>query len=127
MNGWSRETTIRAAEMWRRGDSAGVISAALGVSRSAVIARLRRLGVTRAVRDPSASLRPPAKPRKPKTAQRPKPSPLWLSFAELPARACRYPNEFDGETRFCAAPTPWGSRYCAAHRALVYVSREVAR
>lgn len=117
MSAWSSD---RAAELWRNGHSAGKIAKTVGASRSAVIGKLRRLGVTRAVRSPSLSLRSPAKPRDPKPASPPKPSPLWLSFAELPARACRYPNEFNGEMRFCAAPTPWGSPYCRGHRQLVY-------
>jgi hypothetical protein len=55
----STEATARAAEMWRLGYSAGLIAEAVGSTRSAVVAKLRRLGVKRAVQSPSASLSPP--------------------------------------------------------------------
>ena len=117
MTGWSCETTIRAAEMWRRGYSAVVISAALGASRFAVIARLRRFGVKRAVQSPSASLRPP--PAKP---QKPKPKlvcePLWItSLLDLKPGMCRFVRDSDGGIEFCGAATQsLSSSWCPAHK-----------
>ena len=63
----SKGARARTAEMWRRSQSASVIAEADGSTRSAVVARLRRLGARCAVRAPTVSPRPPpAQPRKPK-------------------------------------------------------------
>jgi hypothetical protein len=120
----SAEATARAAEMWRRGYSAGLIAEAVGSTRSAVVAKLRRLGVRRAVRDPTGSLRPPpAKPRK----HKPQPvcEPIWVTFVELNAGMCRYPREVDGAPRFCGAATQsLSSSWCPAHKLICYTQRE---
>jgi hypothetical protein len=127
----SAEATARAAEMWRRGYSAGLIAEAVGSTRSAVVAKLRRLGVRRAVRDPTGSLRPPpAKPRK----HKPQPvcEPIWVTFVELNAGMCRYPREVDGAPRFCypqrearpgATPVP---RQASAQRSDAHPPRPAA-
>jgi hypothetical protein len=117
---WSREETVRAAEMWRQGSSAGVIAAALGVSRSAVVAKLRRLGVKRAVLAPTVSPRPPpAKPRKPKPSPPPKLvcKPRWIEITELRPGLCRYPRETESGVRFCGGATgSLSSSWCPAHK-----------
>jgi hypothetical protein len=84
----SREATARAAEVWRLGYSAGLIAEAVGSTRSAVVAKLRRLGIKRAVQSPSASLRPPpAKPRKPKPKLMLVCEPLWIEFCGAATRS----------------------------------------
>ena len=122
---WSRETTV-AAEMWRQGSSAGVIAAALGVSRSAVVAKLRRLGVKRAVQSPSASLRlPPAKPRKPKLVCKP----LWItSLLDLEPGMGRTARNGDGGVEFCGAATQsLSSSWCPAHKLICCATQEHER
>jgi hypothetical protein len=117
---WSREKTVRTAEMWRQGSSAGVIAAAPGVSRSAVVAKLRRLGVKRAVPAPTVSLRaPPAKPRKTKPSPPPKLvcRPPWIEITELHSGVCRYARETESGVRFCGGTTgSLSSSWCPAHK-----------
>jgi hypothetical protein len=119
MTEWSSD---RAAELWREGHSAGEIAKIVGASRSAVIGKLRRLGVTRAVRSPSVSLRPASptpSPRKTKPSPPPKlvGKPRWMEITELRAGVCRYPRETESGVRFCGGATgSLSSSWCPAHK-----------
>lgn len=44
---WNPQRLEMLARLWERGDTATQIGAALGISRSAVLAKARRLGLTR--------------------------------------------------------------------------------
>jgi hypothetical protein len=113
----SKEARARAAEMWRRSQSAGVIAEGVGPARSAVVAKLRRFGVRRAVQSPGASLRPqPAKPRKPKLKL--VCEPLWItSLLDLKPGMCRFARDGDGRVEFCGAATQsLSSSWCPAHK-----------
>jgi hypothetical protein len=116
----SREATARAAEMGRLGYSAGLIADAVGSTRSAVVAKLRRLGVKRAVPAPTVSLRaPPAKPCKTKPSPPPKLvcRPPWIEITELRPGVCRYPRETESGVRFCGGATgSLSSSWCPAHK-----------
>jgi GcrA cell cycle regulator len=142
---WTPERESRALRLYlREGCTAAEVADALGsgVSRAAVIAKIRRLGFLK--RDacdrkpaPLAAPRvgaranwlrprlPPQRPPLPMPPLREVPptgSPCRLAF--LPSTACRWPIDDPGPGRmhttlFCAAPAPDGI-YCIAHRALAH-------
>ncbi len=131
--GWTREAKIRAADSWRQGISAGLIAAKLEASRRAVVAKLRRMGMTRAnqaqpsfsfLPPPSANPRAKPKPGQPKPAQDQSP---WIPFGALAPRACRFPRGEGAEMRFCGAAAEWPSRYCKAHKDICSSTREPRR
>jgi hypothetical protein len=124
----SREATARAAEMWRVGYSAGLIAKAVGSTRSAVVATLRRLRVKRAVQSPNASLRPPsAKPRKPKLKL--VCEPLWItSLLDLKPGMCRFVRDGGGGVEFCGAATlSLSSSWCPVHKLICCATHEHER
>lgn len=88
---WSRELTVEAARLWRTGASAGTIAQRVGVSRGAVIDKLRRIGVKREPQPPSVTVRPPPARAKPNPRRVPAPAceARWTSFADLPRGGCR--------------------------------------
>jgi hypothetical protein len=123
----SREATARAAEMWRLGYSAGLIAEAVGSSRSAVVAKVRRLGVKRAVRDPTVSLRP--RPARPRAKPKPKPdlvcNPRWITLPNLKPGMCRFVRDGDGVVEFCGAATQsLSSPWCPAHKLICCAPQE---
>jgi hypothetical protein len=112
---WSRETTVRAAEM-RQGSSAGVIAAMIGASRDAVVAKLRRLGVKRAVPAPTVSL-PAPRTKRPSPLLKPVCKPRLIEITELHPGVCRYPRETESGVRFCRGATgSLSSSWCPAHK-----------
>ena len=137
---WTRQREAQALRLFlREGLTAAEVAEVLGgVTRAAVISKVRRLGflkragqpaaerVTEVVRRPRIDRRlPPKRPPQPMPELREVPSagePCRLAC--LPAGACHWPIDDPGPSRmhlalFCAGPAPDGV-YCAAHRALAH-------
>jgi GcrA cell cycle regulator len=142
---WTPERESWALRLYlREGCTAAEVADALGcgVSRAAVIAKVRRLGFLK--RDVCAGqpaplapprpasyasrLRPRLPPQRPPLPMPPlrevPPAGTPCRLACLPRAACRWPIDDPGPGRmhatlFCAAPTPDGV-YCTAHRALAH-------
>jgi len=132
---WNETTIERAKSLFLSGIPASVIAKEIGaVSRSAVIGKMHRAGVTSPKpRNAEARIVKRQEAQPPKQAQLPSPSPVALvpddlggkTIIELTARECRFPlRETAGTHRFCAAPTAAGESYCPACRALVYDNRQ---
>lgn len=139
---WTPEREARALRLFlREGLTAAEVADALGegVSRAAVVGKIRRLGflkrdsncrrpragVTK-VYGPRLDVRlPPQLPAMPlPTLREAAPTGAPCRLACLPDRACRWPIDDPGPGRmhtvlFCAGPAPHGA-YCDAHRALAY-------
>jgi len=140
---WTPERVARALRLFlREGFTAAEVADALGggVSRAAVIGKIRRLGFLK--RDvetrPQRSAAPPKvcgpgferrlPPQRPPLPLPPlrevEPTGRPCSLVCLPERACRWPIDDPGPGRmhrvlFCAGPAPDGP-YCDAHRALAH-------
>ncbi len=136
---WTPEREARALRLFlREGFTAAEVADALGggVSRAAVIGKIRRLGflkraIRAAARAPARACAcrprierrlPPARPPLPLPPLREAPaSGVPCRLECLPADACRWPIDDPGPGRmhaalFCAGPTTGGA-YCAAHQA----------
>jgi GcrA cell cycle regulator len=140
---WTPERVARALRLFlREGFTAAEVADALGhgVSRAAVIGKIRRLGYRKSdVASPpprAAAARkvcssaferrlppqPPPLPLPPLREIEPTGRPCRLAC--LPRNACRWPIDDPGPGRmhmvlFCAGPAPLGP-YCDAHRALAH-------
>lgn len=141
---WTADRETRAVRLYiRERLTAAEVAEALGegVSRAAVIGKLRRLGFlkrdAKSCESPAGVARPAARAPSPGVERRlppmraPKPLPPLreaaatgspLILACLPANACRWPIDDPGPgrmhlARFCAGPAA-GGPYCAVHAAL---------
>jgi len=138
---WTEARVARLVELWSERMSAAKIADVLGagVSRSAVVGKLFRMGLHRSeeqryeaqaegARRTSARRRagsgrrgPPALP----TSPLPPPTPCavvprLVPLALLQRSACRWPYEVDGEIRFCGHAAQGGRSYCPEHHAIAY-------
>jgi len=140
---WTEARVARLVELWSARLSAATIAARLGdgISRSAVVGKLFRLGLRRTdeqryeaqaegARRTGARRRatshlarrsPPPMPVSPL----PPPSPCavvprLVPLPLLQRGACRWPYEADGETRFCGHAARGGRSYCPDHHAIAY-------
>lgn len=144
---WTDARIERMTVLWHEGKSATEIAIIIGgLSRNAVVGKLNRLGLKRAVKNrPAASIgrpRPGKSPKdvceteKPRPAAvetpRPvvssviKPEPLNFSLFDLAQNDCRFP--VSGEkagTLFCGHNVAQGSTYCTYHARVAYIPREV--
>jgi GcrA cell cycle regulator len=139
---WTPEREARALRLFlREGFTAAEVADLLGdgVSRAAVIGKIRRLGFRKrdVVRQQRPATTPPAcrpvverqlPPQRPPLPLPPlreaEPTGSPCRLACLPERACRWPIDDPGPGRmhavlFCAGPAPDGP-YCDAHRALAH-------
>jgi GcrA cell cycle regulator len=139
---WTPEREARALRLFlREGFTAAEVAEALGegVSRAAVVGKIRRLGFLKrdsACRPPHAvatkvcaprldARLPPQPPPMPlPTLREAAPTGAPCRLDSLPDRACRWPIDDPGPGRmhtvlFCAGPAVNGA-YCEAHRALAY-------
>lgn len=143
--GWSEDRETQLVEMWQSGLTGSQIAKRLGgVTRSAVIGKVHRMGMARKTNLGLARKLGAKKSRKRKGAKRPvlkfgrerteapvKPSPLpperekpaqLFHLADLEDHQCRYydgdPKQSDGG--YCGCATATGSSYCAEHHAVVY-------
>jgi GcrA cell cycle regulator len=133
---WDEERIARLCELWREGRSAAEIARALGgVTRSAVLGKLHRLGLARgrdggepagrpARRSPAPAATPKRRRLPPPIPARPAPEaelPGLCRLVELPRRACRWPigDPMATDFRFCGRASSRGA-YCEVHARLAY-------
>ena len=143
---WTREQVERLEALWREGHAARAIGLAFGVSRSAVLGKLSRLGMLGKprIRLPAVRLlkteqvskpriKPPQKPQMrpnkrplppPEPYQAPPPPPLppigRFSLLDLRHNSCRWPNGERPDYRFCGMPRVGESSYCSEHHAVAH-------
>lgn len=136
--GWTEERVERLKALWREGLSGSKIARELGgVTRSAVIAKAHRLGLSarRIPNKPGKAIRTRGLPKtrapmpKPKPAQlktektRPKPKPtdepepLNIPLEQLERGQCKWSVTEGDPHLFCGHPTKEGSPYCQHHAA----------
>jgi len=141
MNEWSELLVTILRKMWREGKSASLISAEVNRTRSAVLGKVHRLGLSHESRreehhqvtkrkSTQAKLERAA-PQRALPAVEPSPTP-WIQFPlsrtwagdpidlfSLTNETCRWPIDHpDGRTFFCASPTAdlaTGRPYCTEH------------
>jgi GcrA cell cycle regulator len=140
--GWTEARLARLVELWSARLSAAQIARQLGggLSRSAVVGKLFRMGLTREPaerhaaradggrqsrrkqrgaerpRRPSEPARAPMAEAAPGSAQR------LTGILELTGASCRWPYAIGEETRFCGHGVRAGSPYCRAHHRRAYVA-----
>jgi GcrA cell cycle regulator len=128
-NLWPQERTARLVALVAQDYSAGQIGEALGITRSAVMGKVHRMGLklTREARKPAAirnlikrpkkmikTIRPPAPPPAPEVA----PADGPIGIMELTAFTCRWPFGERAPFRFCGTTKPAGGPYCREHTAI---------
>lgn len=134
---WPEESVAIIRKMWLDGCSAGVIAAEVGRSRSAVLGKLMRLGITRSSGNPIQTHRAPRvsanpRPRVKKVAARPVVDivaalglePLGAGPIAEPG-CCKFlAMDWD---RCCGRPIERaGARYCDPHHAVAHRPKEAA-
>jgi len=152
-NAWAKDWDDAAiallSELWLCGYSSGECARRLGVSRSAAIGKINRLGLMRRdrprlpmmARAPAQILlktteqvsKPPQKPRKrqntrplapPEPYQAPPPPPVppigRFNLLDLRHNSCRWPNGERPDYRFCGMPRVGESSYCSEHHAMAH-------
>ena len=128
---WTDERIAELTKLWSEGLSGGNISRQMGVSRCAIMGKVRRLNLVPHNDTPGWVRQPPTPHRSrslavtPRAAPMPQPAPLELppsdpvKLVETTSRHCRFPlwNE-NGWPDFpvCGRDKAEGSVYCAAHR-----------
>lgn len=138
---WSEALVARLSELWLSGTTGGEIGRRLGVSRCAVMGKLRRLGLLGAGRTAPAQLlktteqvskppqipqmrrnKRPLPPPEPYQALPPPPLPPFGSFDLLDLRhnSCRWPEGERPDYRFCGRPRHHESSYCKIHYAMAH-------
>jgi len=137
---WSEALVERLSELWLAGITGGEIGHRLGISRCAVMGKLRRLGLLGAGRRMPARLllkttEQVSKPKpRPKRANRrplpppepyqapPPPPPAYgtLNLLDLRHNSCRWPEGSRPDYRFCGRPRHHESSYCAEHHAMAH-------
>jgi len=144
-NPWTPELTERLVALTKAGDSGSAIAAKLGVTRSAVIGKVHRLGMQLGnCRNGNGQIRTgrPQKPvltsfnkyRKPKVKSKPEfqkapiPPPNIndigrVKFSELEPHHCRFGvgDPKDEDFKFCGLDRIPGRPYCSGHTARAYV------
>ena len=144
---WTDERVDELRRMWAEGMSSGLIAGTLGgVTRSAVIGKINRLGLQRTktatrIRRPyrgrnskPAPMAPVAVKAKPVPAiavePLPPPTPVvgQKSFAELDRYDCKFPVGDDTATMlFCGEPQAAGMPYCARCCRIAFQPRDDQR
>ena len=131
---WTEPQVRRLVSLWHDRLSAARIAGALGpqFSRNAVVGKLFRLGLrrtdeqryeaqARGARDVRARRGPPLFPAAPLPPPSPcAANPRLVEITALESRACRWPYETAGATRFCGLPARPGRAYCPDHHAIAY-------
>lgn len=148
--GWSEDRLAKLVELWSARLSAAQIALQLGenLTRSAVVGKLHRMGLTRDSAERRAARADGArqsrrKQRAVEVAQGRRPGPAPPAFATAPfpeapacevvprllpilalgGHACRWPYAGEEGTRFCGHAVQADSPYCAAHHRRAYTNR----
>lgn len=144
---WTEDRVTRLRRLWRDGWTAARIAAEFGpsISRSAVLGKVHRLGLSASRRQamgcPAAEATPAAgrpgetlaagsggskPPSRPEAASSPRPAPAadlpsgGLGLLDLRRGQCRWPYGPDrGVTTFCGRPVSRGA-YCRGHAGVGY-------
>jgi len=114
---WSQADLDLLKDMWLRGFSSGIIAAAIGKSRGAVMGKVFRLNLKR-------------EKKKPTHTTQSKDEKDWYRICEtsgelyfpgaysllgLKTRQCRWPVAYSNQHLFCGAARIGASAYCADH------------
>ena len=138
---WSEALVARLSELWMSGTTSGEIGRRLGISRSSVMGKLRRLGLLcndhRALLPRRVNIqlstdfstvtnrpqkRPHSRNKRPVTdfviPPPPPPPPAYgtLNLLDLRHNSCRWPEGERPDYRFCGRPKAGESSYCESHR-----------
>lgn len=133
---WTKEANDLLTQLWSDGLSAGLIGAKFGLTRSAILGRVFRMGLTKRRDSPT-----PTRPRVPKWRKRPTYSPrqAWLApvdfigpmpssdwcanpvdLVDIKTNQCRWVVGEPKDFKFCGDSTMDGCSYCERHRRVVY-------
>jgi len=128
---WTEARVAALSELWLAGTTGLEIAGRLGVTRSSVMGKLRRLGLLRQGRPRMPIVRRPQIPQmrtnkrslpppEPYRAPPPPPVPPIGSFNLLDLRNghCRWPEGERPDYRFCGRPQALQSSYCEIHHRL---------
>jgi GcrA cell cycle regulator len=144
--GWTEARLASLVELWNARLSAAQIARTLGggISRSAVVGKLFRMGLTRDAGERRAARADGARqsrrkqlaaqaaqrgpgPRPPSFPATPLPAmtacgaaPRLVGILELRPSSCRWPYAVEAETRFCGHGAQADSAYCPAHHRRAY-------
>jgi len=120
---WGEAATAHLRQRWADGAVTAAICAELGVSKSAVVGKARRLGLAPRPSPIRAAGQPPVvRPRKRPTLARPEAAvPSVVPFPSVPfpptaepvaRRGCQYPRGNRPYWDWCGAPVVDGGPYC---------------
>jgi GcrA cell cycle regulator len=121
---WNADQLATLRSMWLAGYSGTAIGAVLGISRSAVLGKISRLGLLRAKRGKRPIRNKPPRNAKPKfpflaRIKRVRPKPAGpVHFAQLAAHHCRWMPGEPQTQMYCGQTRISGSSYCAFHTRL---------
>lgn len=103
---WTPERVEELTKLWATGLSASEIGRKLGITKNAVVGKVRRLDLAMRRQPPVAKI-----DRK------------IITLDSLKANMCSWPNGEPGKPdfRFCGKPAEIGKPYCAAHCEIAYV------
>jgi GcrA cell cycle regulator len=103
---WNAERVEELTKLWATGLSASEIGRKLGITKNAVVGKVRRLDL--------------AMRRQPTT---PKIDRKVITLDSLTANMCSWPNGEPGKPnfRFCGKPAEAGKPYCTPHCEIAYV------
>jgi hypothetical protein len=125
MPNWTEENRNTLEAMWRAGQTSSSIAKELDTTRSAIMGKVRRMGLTGMQPKKPADEKKPPRPMRlePVVVDAHRPRPL----IELRRTACRYPvtpdNQPPGDHLFCARRAQENSPYCPEHHRLCYSQR----
>ena len=137
---WTIALTAEITRRWAAGESGGVIAAAMGITRNAVIGRVHRLKLLKRI--VKTRSRPPGRPRnrqprlyaanrprQPRVAAMPDmpiagPVSLAVTIMDLQPRQCRFITSDAPTALFCAHATYDGSSWCCFHHRIVFAPAE---
>ena len=103
---WTPERVAELTKLWATGLSASEIGRRMGITKNAVVGKVRRLDLT--------MRRAPAPPKR---------APSVVTLDRLASNMCSWPQGEPGseDFRFCGHPALPGKPYCDTHCAMAYV------
>lgn len=124
---WPEPMTLRLRELWPTNYTASEIGKMLGVSKGAILGKVRRLKLPPRVEPEVLRNRAPRKPSSPSGDGKRSRGNIAAPPAYVPPpRKCQWPLGEPGKPgfRFCEEPSTPGKVYCAAHCAKAYARGE---